>query len=275
MYVRQDTSYDSNVISSHRNIKLDNDHISTFITAMSEKGLAGETLDIYRKTLVFFKDHIAEPYIITRDTIKKTVMQMKNEGYSGQTINRFLSVANSYVSYFGYGELQYREYEDVSSAVQPELSRNEYLRLLSAAKIMGQKKQYLLIKTIALTGVNIKELISLTIKDVEKGIMPNNVKISGCLRDELVDYAKSEGIKEGLLFRNNSGKALSRSTITLSILALAKSARVDEAKCNPRCLRKLYQDTQNGIRENFELLVEQAHERLLEKEQDRIGWNDS
>ena len=36
--------------------------------------------------------------------------------------------------------------------------------------------------------------------------------------------------------------------------------------------RKLYQTTQASIQENVVLLVEQAYDRLLEKEQLTIGW---
>lgn len=45
-----------------------------------------------------------------------------------------------------------------------------------------------------------------------------------------------------------------------------------EEKANPRCLRKLYQATQESIRANLVLLMEQSYDRLLETEQLAIGW---
>ena len=272
MYIRDETFYDGYSQNYRRGLKLDDEHIERFIKGISDKKLANGTLEIYRKTLVLLKEHIREPYVITRETIKKAAEVQKSAGYGGQSINRLLTVANSYVSFFGRADLQYREYEDVSGAIQPELTRNEYLRLLSTAKIMGQERQYLLIKTVALTGVSLKDLTVLTVEKAAGGIMPDGTRIPECLNRELMTYADQQGIKTGILFRTGKGQPLSRSAITVSIQALGKYAKVDEEKCSPRCLRKLYLDTQDSIRSNFELLVEQAHERLLEKEQSLVGW---
>ena len=45
-----------------------------------------------------------------------------------------------------------------------------------------------------------------------------------------------------------------------------------EEKGNPRCLRKMYQTTRDGIERNVALLVERAQDRLLEEEQLTVGW---
>ena len=60
--------------------------------------------------------------------------------------------------------------------------------------------------------------------------------------------------------------------MTAAIQRLAQDARVAPEKCNPRCLQKLYRATQEQIRQNIALLVDQAHDRLLEQEQLTIGW---
>ena len=60
--------------------------------------------------------------------------------------------------------------------------------------------------------------------------------------------------------------------MTAAIQGLAHDARVVPEKCNPRCLRKLYQSTMAGIEASVRLLVEQTHDRLLEQEQLTVGW---
>ena len=62
--------------------------------------------------------------------------------------------------------------------------------------------------------------------------------------------------------------------VAFAIQCLAQDVRVASEKCNSRCLRKLRQETQAGIRANVELLAEQAYDRLLETEEPTVGWGD-
>ena len=68
---------------------------------------------------------------------------------------------------------------------------------------------------------------------------------------------------------------LGRTAVTDSMKQLCRDARVEEEKVNPRCLRQLWQTTQDGIRAQLDRLVEQAWDSLLETEQLSIGWNSS
>lgn len=45
-----------------------------------------------------------------------------------------------------------------------------------------------------------------------------------------------------------------------------------EEKANPRCLWKMYLSTQEGIKANLTILLEQAYDRMLEQEQLTTGW---
>ena len=94
------------------------------------------------------------------------------------------------------------------------------------------------------------------------------------LRDELLSFANREGRLAGPLFVTKEGKALDRTYVCTIVRQLCRAAQVSEEKGNPRCLRRLYQNTLATIEANVALLVEQAHNRLLEKEQFEIGWSD-
>ena len=65
---------------------------------------------------------------------------------------------------------------------------------------------------------------------------------------------------------------MNRAYVTRMIRALCPAAGVDENKGSPRCLQKLYQATRANLESNISLLIEQAHNRLLEQEQLEIGW---
>ena len=163
--------------------------------------------------------------------------------------------------------------------VQPELTRTEYLRLLSAARVLGKERAYLLVKVFACTGMTVRHLSLLTVEAVEENrlVLPVNglrriVHIPAPLRQELRDYIRREGISSGPVFVTRNGRQYNRTAVNAVIQSLARDARVSPEKCNPRCLRKLYRSTQESIQASFALLMEQAHERLLETEQLTTGW---
>ena len=57
------------------------------------------------------------------------------------------------------------------------------------------------------------------------------------------------------------------------ISGICRDAQVPREKGNPRCLKRLYQATQAGFEANISLLVEQAHDQMIEMEQAAVGWN--
>ena len=63
-------------------------------------------------------------------------------------------------------------------------------------------------------------------------------------------------------------------SVTAIIQRLAPLARVDQDKCNPRCLRKLYMATMENMRQNVEILLRMTYDNLLEQEQTACGWED-
>ena len=89
--------------------------------------------------------------------------------------------------------------------------------------------------------------------------MINRVLCQMCIRDRFV---------------TRNGKAMSRTQVTAEIQSLCRDARVDEAKGNPRCLRKLYLATRTDIERSVRLLAEQAYERVLDAEQLAAGWGE-
>lgn len=98
------------------------------------------------------------------------------------------------------------------------------------------------------------------------------IYVPATLREELGNYIQCTGILSGPIFVTRSGRQLNRTAVTAAIQGLAHDARVLPEKCNPRCLRKLYQSTMAGIEASVRLLVEQTHDRLLEQEQLTVGW---
>ena len=100
------------------------------------------------------------------------------------------------------------------------------------------------------------------------------IRIPTCLRGELLEFVRQEGIQSGPIFITKNGTVISRTAVTALIQRISGEARVAPEKCNPRCLRRLYQTTRENIRANIALLAEQTYDRLLEQEQLIAGWEE-
>ena len=140
---------------------------------------------------------------------------------------------------------------------------------------------YLLVNLFGTTGLTVQELHQVTVQAVQEGKVTVTfsrnkqiLRIPEGLQKELLDYAKRNGYLSGPIFLTKDGTPMSRTYVSTIIRQLCTAARVPEEKGNPRCLKRLYQNTRSGIEENIALLVEQAHDRLLEREQLEIGWRE-
>lgn len=255
--------------------------IQAFLEEMREKGLLAGTIKTYRAKLESLYHDLPQPKQIKPDTLIKWKERLLAEGYAPRTVNLSISAANNFLAWLGRRDLQLTNMMDLPDETTPELTRKEYLRLLQTAGILEDERVYLLTKVFATTGLNVQELSKLTVESVKEGRLttaPNGskrlIRLPACLQAELSHYIRCNQIADGPVFRTRGGAPLCRSVVTKYIRDLCHDARVDENKGNPRCLRKLYLETQAGIEANISLLIEQAHDRLLETEQLVIGWLD-
>lgn len=257
--------------------------IQDFIEALREKKRGKNSLDSYQRILMSIYDWLPEDKTVDGTTgAKRRAWLLEEKGLSHRTVNVQMSALNSFFRYLGHREWQMDEFVRVTGDVQPELSRTEYLRLLSAAKQMGNEKTYLLIKTMGGAGVRVQEIAQVTVEAVKQGSVclgsHNGLRlrmmfIPKVLQGELMGYIEKEQIESGSVFLTRNRKPLPRTTINHYVSAVSREAKVDPEKATPRCLWKMYQSIQDGIRENIHVLIRQAYEDMMEKEQLSIGWD--
>ena len=257
-------------------ISLDKALVDRFLAEKERQGCSSETLSTYQRNLKRLYHALPEGKRIGRGTLEAWREQLLESGYALRTVNGAMSAANSLLEYCGHREFQVQDLPAPAADAQPELTRSEYIRLLQAAKMQGKARTYLLVKSLALLGLGIQQLPRVTAEAVQQGriVMPHKppLYIPRCLRQELLNYAAERGIASGPLFITRGGTVLKRSAVTAAVQALAKDARVAPEKCNPRCLRRLYQTTRDGIFQNISILLDQAYDRMLENEQLTAGW---
>ena len=260
-------------------LKLTPDDLEAYLDDLARKGRVTGTLSAYRQNLYALYSDLSADKIVRPGTLNQWQQKLLEKGYSPRTVNVRLSVANGLMAFLGRRDLQSVGTLEVDD-VQPELTRTEYLRLLTTARALDKERLYLLVKLFGSTGIPVQELSRVTVEALHEERFPirsNGVvqllHLPDFLRKELLAYAQRNGISSGPIFCTKSGKPLGRTAVTDSIKQLCRDARVSEEKANPRCLKRLWQSTQDGIRTQIDLLVEQACDRLMEAEQLTVGWD--
>lgn len=255
--------------------------IDLYLQDVASRGCKQGTLENYRRSLLNFFDWLPQGKRVSREKVYEYQEYLIGK-YTSRTVNMKMTAINGIL-----GFLDLREYQSTvkasvdDTAIQPELSRNEYLRMLSAAKAIGDERLYLIIKLFGTTGIAVQEFDKVTVEAVRSGTIvtfPNRnrlaLRIPACVQSELLEYAKEKGVKSGPIFLTREGRPLGRTTLSNMVPHIARYAKVEENKCTPRCLQKLYAETWDTIKSNVNVMLQMTYDKLLEQEQVIYGWQD-
>ena len=184
--------------------------------------------------------------------------------YAVRSINSMLASLNSLLTFLGWAECKVKsikQQKQVYCAEEKELTKAEYMRLLDAAK--NNRQLQLVMEAICSTGIRVSELRFFTVEAVQQGEVVVNCKgktrtilIPGKLRKLLLDYAKKEKIRSGVIFITRNGRPLNRSCIWAQMKALCVEAGVNPSKVFPHNLRKLFARTFYGIEKDIAKLAD-------------------
>lgn len=253
------------------------EQIERFLESMERRGCRQNSLKKYRRDLLALYEFLPEDKRIDQDTMERWRESLLARGYAARTVNSCLSVGNRYMEYIKQANWRSNGYLPLDTPVRPELSRGEYKRLLQTAKAAGKERLYFIIKTLCCAGLRVHELPEVTYESLCAGkiVLPERkVRLPASLRAELCAYADRQGVMTGSVFLTRNGVPPDRTQVWAEIRQLCRDARVAEEKANPRCLWNLYRTTQEGIRAGIAVLIEQAYDRLLEDEQEIVGWEE-
>ena len=217
--------------------KLTPEILEEFLEYLLTRGRSQVSLQEYRRTLSMLWNGLPGEKIISAENGLWWKQWLEEKGFSPRTVNTRISVWNSLMQYLGHRDWQVGEFSSIQNDVQPELTRQEYLRLLSAAKQAGQERVYLLIKTLGGMGLRIQELPQLTAEAVrqgtvrlerQNGMSTRVLHLPGILQRELLEYMGREGIVKGPVFATAGGKPMDRSNVGHSIKRVSRDARSEE-----------------------------------------------
>ncbi len=212
-----------------------------------EKSLA--TIDKYLRDIRTFLTWMGEDTTLSKERVIAYKAWLQ-EHYKTSSANSMLTALNCFLSYLG--ETKNRVHtikvqQQMFRPAQKELSREEYEKLLAAAREKGLEQTALIMETIGATGIRISELKYITVEAVEKGSTEVTCKgkkrqifLVRRLRDKLAAWCRQKGIRKGSVFISRNGNPLDRSNIWSRMKAVAKAAGVDPGKVFPHNLRHLF-----------------------------------
>ena len=263
-------------------VALTREVLESYIGQLRRQGRREDSVRSCENTFRQFYEALPADKVIRRDSLAQWRERLLEEGYAIRTANSKVSSVNSLLESMDCREYQVSGQLAAEEYRPPELTRQEYLRMLQTARALEDERGYLLTKIFATTGIAVVHLPLVTVEaarrgrvQIQNGSRKELLRIPDCLREDLLHYAGGNGQESGTIFTQKTGAPLARTQVSLYIQKLAQDAMVPAEKGNIRCLRQLYQDTISGIAANFDLLVQQAYDRQLEMEQLSAGWENN
>jgi len=170
--------------------------------------------------------------------------------YAPASVNSMLAAVNGYLTFLGCPELRVRQLRvqrRAFAAEERELGREEYLRLVAAARKGGEERTALIMQAICSTGIRVSELRYITVEAALAGAAEVNLKgktrmvlLPRALQKALIRYARKRGITAGPVFLTKGGRPIHRSQVWRDMRALAARAGVEPSKVFPHNLRHLF-----------------------------------
>lgn len=229
-------------------ITITEETIATFTDTMREDEKSDATIEKYTSALRKLM-HWLNGESVTRQRLADYREHLLRS-HCASTVNGALSAINTWLKYAGIEEYRVRLLKVQRRAfcsAKKELGREEYSRLLQAAKQDGNERLYLIMETICGTGIRVSELQYITAEAVERGRTEIALKgknrtilLPGKLCRKLKKYARRRKITSGAIFLTRKGTILSWKQIWAEMKALCATAGIDASKVYPHNLRHLF-----------------------------------
>ncbi len=204
-----------------------------------------------------------------KDLNKAVLVEYKSrlaEKYAPASVNSMLAAVNCFLEFIGMPNLRVKPLKiqkALFSEREKELTKEEYERLVMAAKHSGNERLSLIIETICSTGIRVSEVKFITVEAVREGRAEISCKgkhrvvfLPDDLRKLLAEYIEKRGIEHGSVFITRNGKPLDRSNIWRDMKNLCENAKVSRQKVFPHNLRHLFARTFYSIEKDLSRLAD-------------------
>lgn len=241
-----------------------------YVLHLREDERADSTIEKYVRDLEALGRHLAG-----RPVTKAALIGWKEEltaAHAPATVNSMIAAVNGFLRFMGWRECAVKLLNIQKSPFCDEgreLTRSEYVRLVRAAELDGNRRLALVLQTICATGVRVSELKCITVEAVETGraeiankgkrrtvFLPD--KLRRLLRTYLQAQKKTAQPADvkNPVFTTRTGKPLDRSNIWRDMKRLCDSAGVEPGKVFPHNLRHLFARTYYTLEKDLSRLAD-------------------
>ena len=210
------------------------------------------TIGKYKRDVLYFYEFVGKNSITKEDVLLYKQWLVDNH-YAPSSINSMLASVNSLFMFLGWSECRVKTMRVQRQTYCPEskeLSKEEYVKLIWAARRSGNKRMELLLQAVCSTGIRISELQYITVEAVRNGETTVSCKgksrkifLVETLRNQLKEFIRENGIESGAVFISNRGNPMDRTNIWREMKHLCNSAGVRAEKVTPHNLRHLFART--------------------------------
>ena len=207
------------------------------------------TIEKYGRDVLAFLSWLSD-----REEISKEVVVGYKQAIIGKykttSANSMLVSVNRFLDFIGKKDCQVKLFKIQRNPFRKkdkELTKEEYNRLILAAKAKSSSRLFLMIQAICSTGIRVSEHRFITREALERGNVTiynkgkeRVVFLPKKLKKCLLQYCRQNGIYSGPVFVTKSGTPVNRCNVWAEMKALCKEAGVSPEKVFPHNLRHLF-----------------------------------
>ena len=207
------------------------------------------TIEKYGRDVLAFLSWLSD-----REEISKEVVVGYKQAIIGKykttRANSMLVSVNRFLDFIGKKDCQVKLFKIQRNPFRKkdkELTKEEYNRLILAAKAKSSSRLFLMIQAICSTGIRVSEHRFITREALERGRITiynkgkeRVVFLPKKLKKCLLQYCRQNGIYSGPVFVTKNGTPVNRCNVWAEMKALCKEAGVSPEKVFPHNLRHLF-----------------------------------
>lgn len=209
------------------------------LSLLADERSAG-TISKYHRDLTAFSLWL-DGRAVTKETAAGWKSHLSHRGYAPCTVNSMLAAVNGFCHFMAWHikvkflKIQRQIFRDSAK----ELTKEEYDRLLTAARESGQERLVLIMETLCATGIRVSELRYITVEAAKAGRA--TITLKGKIRTillptklcrKLVKYARKQKIAAGEIFSQAAGRAFRGGRCGLNSSGCARRQGWSRARCS-------------------------------------------
>ena len=220
-----------------------------FRNYLLEEERSAATIEKYGRDVLAFLSWLSD-----REEISKEVVVGYKQAIIGKykttSANSMLVSVNRFLDFIGKKDCQVKLFKIQRNPFRKkdkELTKEEYNRLILAAKAKSSSRLFLMIQAICSTGIHVSEHRFITREALERGRITIYTKgkervvfLPKKLKKCLLQYCRQNGIYSGPVFVTKNGTPVNRCNVWAEMKALCKEAGVSPEKVFPHNLRHLF-----------------------------------